>query len=918
MKYTLQDFQNICQPFSTDLVVDLKLGPKDAYDIQSLFKLCANRVDVHSDWGILANRIYHNYLVEKTGHSFVDNVLKLADYFQDDVVDFCKNNKGRLDSILDESRSYDNQAISIAVLANNYLIKKPICDCGQDCENCQILETHSTPEKMYLRIATAMFMPDLDEIEKCYHNLSDKKISGATPTMFNAGLNSGQLASCVIFSVDDTIESIAKNAYDSMMVSADCAGIGTDLSRIRHSKIRNAGMSAGVPGLVKPLNEIVKYVTQGKKRRGSAAIYLAAWHIDIREHIMMRCQVGQNAKDDEKMELFPSVWLSDLFMERCDKDDDWSLFCPNLCKGLTEVWGDEFKELYCKYEKQGRHSAKIKARYLLDLIYESQTKTGLPYICYKDAFNRSNMQKNIGIIRSSNLCVSGDTFILTDKGQLQIKTLVDQKVNVWNGEKFTNTVVKQTGVDQKMVRVTFSNGSVLECTPYHKFYIQNSDNPVQAQELTIGSKLINCKFPILNKSFDGTTPFEKLLNAQLCGHNPNIVGDQLVLKTNNTITVTSIEQLDQVRDTFCFTEKERGMGIFNGVITGQCSEIALHTSNEEIASCNLASICLSNFVKNQNFDFDGLAKATRFAVRFLNRVIDRNNYSGFVKEIKYANLKNRPIGIGMQGLAATYAKMELLFDSKEARELNKKIIQYMYYYAVDESANLATAQEPYPEFPGSPYSQGKLHPDLWRTPDGKKAQFISELDWDGLRLKVRRGVRNSTLLALMPTASSSIIAGQSPCFEPFNFILGTKTILSGQYTVMCQQFVKDMQKLGVWNEELANQISFDGKFGSVQHLQVPDSIKEYPMKIARFKFIIGKYRTSFEIGVREAIIQSVARQPFVCQSQSVNWFGISNKKKWMGNVIGAWKRGAKTGCYYARSVAGAQARKFYVCEGCSA
>jgi ribonucleotide reductase alpha subunit len=331
---------------------------------------------------------------------------------------------------------------------------------------------------------------------------------------------------------------------------------------------------------------------------------------------------------------------------------------------------------------------------------------------------------------------------------------------------------------------------------------------------------------------------------------------------------------------------------------------------------------LSKFVddKTREFNYSYLGEVTRFVIRFMNNIIDRNYYPERIPQIKYANLKNRPLGIGIQGLANTFAKMELLFDSEEAREVNDKIIQTIYYYAVDESANLAQQFGSYPAFEGSPYSKGLLHPDIWRAPNGDRSEFLDCYDWSSLRIKASKGMRNSTLLALMPTATSSIIAEQSPCFEPFNFIVGSKSLISGQYTVVCKEFVEDMQKLGVWNDDFAKQIYFDpdNNIGSIQNIKIPDSIKDSPLKVARWNFLMDKYRTAYEIGARESIKQALQRTPFVCQSQSTNWFvGKPSFNKWFKNVIGSWERGAKTCMYYMRGNSSMKARAAMACEGCT-
>lgn len=1145
MKYTQEQFEEICAPLSTDLSVDLSLGPADSYDLQSLSRLCANRITTHLDWSVLGARL-HLQLIRKTaGKTFSESTNKLGIYLDQDYLNYIIEHKDELNKIPKEENSENRHAIAVGVVDKSYLLKYNKCNnCKQDCPECETFYVGETFEQMYMRIATFVCRPlndtdktgSIEMIKHAYKYLSDNVFSCATPTMYNAGTSRPQCASCFVKTIEDSLHSIEDNWMYTGEISRNSGGIGTDVSKIRHSQIGNAGKSDGVPALLKPYESILVYVDQSKKRKGSAAFYLATWHVDIEEFIMMKVPVGNQKGGHARNkceDLFYSAWIPDIFMERARDDGDWTLFCPKRCPGLTEVWGKELDDLYLRYEREGKGVKTVKARSILHLLFEAQCKKGVPYMCFSDRFNECNMQKNIGVIRSSNLCVDGNTYILTEKGQKKIKNLKDQTIDVWNGQNFTTTTIQQTGENQDMMEIIFSNGSSLKCTPYHKFYIQKNvsrhtpknmyTNPkwvevVEAKDLTVGMKLIKTEFPIVETdkqfpyaythgAFCGDGTYEgKRNDGKLCGKktrdglsycgrhleyeqliptNKNNISDTCIAQLGNIprltlyddkkklvvhldirmtnldqsgrlncklpldlpqkfkvplncciqdklewfagycdmdgtisrngtneslqvgsihkeflvkimlmlqtlgcdpkvtqnkeggkklmpnhkggyqlyecknmyrllvnsndlqtlvelgfspkrlqittrqpqrnakrfITVTSTKHLSKKANTYCFKEEERGMGIFNGVITGQCSEISLHTSDREIASCNLASLCLSKFINDKKeFDYNYLGEVTRFVVRFMNNIIDRNYYPDRIPQIKYANLKNRPLGIGIQGLANVFAKMELLFDSEEARQINDKIMQTIYYYAVDESANLAQEHGSYPAFEGSPYSKGLLHPDIWRAPNGERAQLVDCYNWATLRIKASKGMRNSTLIALMPTATSSIIAEQSPCFEPFNFIIGSKSLISGQYTVVCKEFVEDMQKLGVWNDEFSKQIFYDpdNNIGSVQNLKMPESIKGNKLKEARWTFLLNKYRTAYEIGARESIKQGLQRTPFVCQSQSINWFvGQPNFKKWYKNVLGSWERGAKTCMYYMRGNSSMKARAAMACEGCT-
>ena len=958
-KYQQHQFEEICRPYINGLNVDLSLGPKDATSIRDLSRLCANRIIHGLDWSILGARLNLSIIRSTAGKTFSESTKLLKIYLDPTYYNFVQENAAFLDAIPNEENTNNWHAISVGVLEKTYLLKYNKCgNCKLDCDLCDKFFVGETPEQMYMRIATFICMPDISMIQKAYTLLSSQKFSHATPTMYNAGTTRPQMASCFVLSIQDSLWSIEDHWMYVGEVSRNSGGIGLDASNIRHSYIANAGKSDGVPALLKPFESILHYVDQSKKRQGSAAVFLSVWHIDIEEFINLKVPVGNTEGENKEAikctELFYSVWVQDLFMERAKEDKDWTLFCPKRCPGLTEVWGKEFEKLYLEYEAQGRGLKKVPARKILQQIYAAQCKVGVPYICMADRFNESNMQSNIGIIRSSNLCVSPDTMILTNHGYHPISKLWGKQVCVWNGHEWSETRIRKTGTNQEMWQVVFSNGSTLKCTAYHKFHIQEDiafgkSTVVPTHALKKDMKLINCSFPIVGEFFtdsaqnsasavDDIIPINESIQykqtwvksvftkvgkiskknnmhimsfhkdilikiqfmLQTMGCNPQIVRNRkqksfntqlgkttsswrlfinsrdlyvldlipiekvsLVNSDYAPIRVVSVRKLKERSDTYCFKEDIRGTGIFNGVVTGQCSEISLHTSDKEIASCNLASICLASFVKNSDgreqssrspsatayFDYDELANVTRFVVRILNNVIDRNYYPERIPQIKETNLRNRPLGIGIQGLANTFAKLELMFDSKEAGEINNKIIQTMYYSAVDESANMAVDMGSYPAYPGSPYSRGQLHPDLWKAPNGDRAKFLNDFDWAGLRQKVSKGIRNSTLLALMPTASSSIIAGQEPCFEPFNFIVGSKTLISGQYTQVCREFVHDMEKLGVWSEELGEQLSTDD-LGSTASLKMPDKIKDYPLKVARWNFLMDKYRTAYEIGAK--------------------------------------------------------------------
>ena len=467
----------------------------------------------------------------------------------------------------------------------------------------------------------------------------------------------------------------------------------------------------------------------GGKRNGSFAIYLEPWHADIEEFLKLKLNTGET--EERARDLFYALWISDLFMKRVEDDAQWSLFCPHEAPGLSDVYGDEFDALYTKYEKEGRARKTVSAQKLWFKILDSQIETGTPYLLYKDPANKKSNQKNLGTIKSSNLC----------------------------------------------------------------------------------------------------------------------------------------------------------------------TEIIEYSSPDETAVCNLASIALPAFVSpdNKTFDFDKLREVTASAVKALNKVIDINFYP--IPEAKRSNMRHRPIGLGVQGLADVFARLRLPWETPEATRLNQLIFEHIYYAAVEASSALAMLEGSYETFDGSPASKGILQPDMWSISPITETE--KTLDWASLRVNASHGLRNSLLVAPMPTASTSQILGYTECFEPMTSNIYARRVLAGEYVVVNKYLVSNLMELGIWSESLKQQII--ARNGSVQ------GIKEIPEDVQ------AVYKTSWEIRQRSLIDMAAQRGAFICQSQSLN-LSIENPTyaKLTSMHFHAWKQGLKTGCYYLRTKAPVMAQKFTV------
>ncbi len=632
------------------------------------------------------------------------------------------------------------------------------------------------------------------------------------------------------------------------------------------------------------------------RRNGSIAVYLEPWHADVETFLDIRKNHGN--EEERCRDLFTAMWIPDLFMKRVEANEDWCLMCPDQCKGLSDVYGEEFDKLYESYEKAGKYRKKIKAQQLWMAILKSQIETGTPYILYKDSANRKSNQSNLGVIKSSNLCVAPETNILTRKGYLTIKDLVDQKVEVWNGEEWSEVTVKKTNDHAELIRVATSGSKFLECTPYHKFYIKKSNEIIQLQacDLEPGDELIEWKT-------EG-------------GHD---------IKN----TVISVEHTGRYDETYCFDEPIRHMGIFNGILTGNCSEIIEYSDHTSYASCNLASLALPSYVKYDEsakpyFDFNGLHKNVQNVTRNINKIIDRTYYP--VKETEINNRQHRPIGIGIQGLANVFAMMRIPFDSQDASLLNRQIFETIYHAAVSASMliskkrsemrdeldglsesdsdtqqrrqdilkylNMIPEEEAlieyrgaYSSFKGSPAYYGKLQFDLWNvSPDNGMSW-----DWNELKENIKKyGIRNSLLIAPMPTATTSQILGFNESFEPFTSNIYQRQTLAGEFIIVNKHLVKDLIDLGLWNGDMKNKILLGE--GSIQSIsEIPENIREL-------------YKTAWELKQKVLIDQSIERGPYVCQSQSLNLFVEEPDYNKLTNMhFYSWRKGLKTGMYYLRT-----------------
>jgi ribonucleoside-diphosphate reductase alpha subunit len=858
----------------------------------------------NTDYGELASRISISNNHKNTLPLFSDCIKYLYDnkvYNGRTIIakylyTLVQLNKNMIDKAISNNADYLIDYFGYKTLEKSYLLKSKGI----------IIER---PQYLFMRVALCIHRDNIHNAINTYKLLSLKYYTHATPTLFNAGTINEQLASCFLIAMkDDSISGIYDTLKECALISKHAGGIGLHIHNIRakNSYINGTnGSSNGIVPMLKVFNDTAKYVDQGGgKRNGSFAIYIEPWHADIEDFLELKKNHGN--EDDRARELFYGLWIPDLFMERVKHDDDWTLMCPHECPGLADVWGDEFVKLYEQYEKEGKGRSTIKAQKLWYQIITSQIETGTPYLLYKDACNSKSNQQNLGTIKSSNLCTE---------------------------------IIEYTNEDETAV----CNLASISLSSYVKEYHVSPENKLSDDsDLVILFSKDDCVYCKLS---------QELLDK--CNINYEVIklNDK---KERENIYMNIDSKYDEVVDTM--------------------PQIMITSNKYHRSNLGLDILKWGNF-KNINyigsyhnlvehfrpkFDFVKLADVVKNMTINLNKVIDYNYYP--VKTAENSNTKHRPIGIGVQGLANVFFKMKLPFSSDAAIQLNKDIFETIYFAAVTQSMIISrergdkinqynslkieleetdsnksektkelsinyinklrnlknelkfTSEEfnreshlgSYSSFIGSPISKGQFQFDLW---DIKPSDTH---DWETLRKNVMKyGVRNSLLVAPMPTASTAQILGNYECFEPIISNIYLRRVLAGEYIVVNKYLIDDLSNHDLWNDKMKDMIILNR--GSIQNIpSIPDYIKEL-------------YKTSWEIKQKVLIDMSRDRGAFICQSQSLNLF-MENPdfQKLTSMHFYAWKQGLKTGIYYLRTKSASKAIQFTIdprlnneCESCS-
>lgn len=768
-------------------------------------EICAAKTTIHPDYGKLASRIIISNHHKNTSPSYSEVVQLLWDnkdvlgihspLVNEALYKMVMTNKEKINATLDYEKDFTYDYFGFKTLERAYLMR--VMDTTTN-----IFKIVERPQHLLMRVSLSIHKDDLKEALKAYKLMSEGYFTHATPTLFNMGTKREQASSCFLLTIDeDSIDGIYKTLSDCAKISKYAGGIGIAIHKIRSNKslIRGTnGSSNGIVPMLKVFNETARYVDQGGgKRAGSIALYLEPWHADIEDFLKMKLNTGID--EERARDLFYAVWIPDLFMKRVEADGDWSLMCPDKCPGLYLCYGQEFEDLYEKYEREGRSNKIVKARVIWEAILTAQMETGTPYIGFKDAVNIKNNQKNLGTIQCSNLC--HEICEYTSKDEIAVCNLASVALPKYIEYEITKEICKESG-----------------------------------KEITISK------------------PF---------------------------------------------------------------------------------------------FNFEKMREVVKQIVKNLNKIIDYNYYP--VKEAEYSNRRQRPTGIGISGLSDIFALMRVSFDSEEARVLNREIFENMYYAALEASMEIARKRKKYVQeykriiklgssgtgvlgelteedkkrleelkttyfivddelklpnqyagaystFIGSPMSEGKFQFDLWGVEPSDKMKP----EWEALRADIlKHGIRNSLLIALMPTASTSQILGWNECIEPFTNNIYTRKTLAGTFVIVNKYLIAELLELGIWNQTLKDKIIMAD--GSVQEIiEIPQEMR-------------NRYKTVWELKQKALIDLAADRAPFVCQTQSMNLFVKNPTYKTLSAMhFYSWKKGLKTGIYYLRSQAKTSAQKFSV------
>lgn len=829
------------------------ISPQELTELMS--QICVSFSTENPDYNTLAARLEISNYHQNTPETFLEAMEILFankdsngcvnPLISEELIEITRANYQKIEEQIEYKRDYLFDYFGFKTLQRSYLIKS----AGHPVERIQ---------HMFMRVSLGLHKSDLKSAFISYQFLSQKYFTHATPTLYHSGTPNAQCLSCFLLGTADSVDGMYKTISDCAQISKWAGGIGVHISNIRSrgSYIRGSnGESSGIIPMMRVYNAAARHIDQAGKRKGSIAVYLEPHHPDIMDFLDVRKNSGN--EEARTRDLMTALMIPDLFMQKLDAAlsapstvVDWCLFDPDRCPALEMTYGAAYETLYAEYESKGYYKEKVDIVKLWKKILSSQIETGTPYILYKDRINIHSNQKNIGTIRSSNLCAE----------------------------------IVEYSSDKEYACCSLSSISLGEMVSYHRFDVST----IVTIYTRPGCIYCDLAYELLDKH---EIRYEK-------------------------ITEHDHRMVPQI-----FFDKEH---------IGGYTDLVRYL-RPIINTERLRNVCHT-------------------IVRNLNRVIDVNYYP--VEETRRSNFRHRPLGIGVQGLADFFFKMRIPFESEEAKHANKVLFELIQFYCLEASCELAEEREnimlqyraqfnklggkyfwghyefteeemeltdymgAYATFKGSPLSKGVFQ---FESMGESVENTILKEKWNHLRERIMlHGVRNSLLVALMPTASTSQILGNTECFEPITSNIYTRRTLAGDFVVVNQYLVRDLMARGAWSREIKNQIIAAN--GSVQNLTcLTQEEKEL-------------YKTVWEIKQKALIDLSADRTPFVCQTQSLNLFFEEPKNTTLGSaLIYGWRRGLKTGAYYIRSRPKVQAQQFtiepkaaqsteniIICESCTA
>ena len=761
-------------------------------------QVCASLGTEELDYSTLASRIIISNHHKNTSPSFSETISSLYNNYDihrkqnplvcKDLYEMVMKNKEKLNDYIKYDRDYMIDYFGFKTLEKSYLYRI----------NGKVIER---PQDMYMRVSLGIHGDDFKDALKTYDLMTNKYFIHATPTLFNSGSNRPQLSSCFLVAMkDDSIEGIYETLKQIALISKWSGGIGTHIHNIRgsNSLIRGTnGNATGIIPMLRVFNNTARYVNQGGKRNGSFAFYLEPWHCDITDFLKLRKNHGN--EEERTRDLFLALWIPDLFMKRVKNNENWTLMCPDECPGLSDKYGDDFEELYNHYEKNNMGKKTISAQELWFSILDAQIETGTPYMLYKDACNRKSNQKNIGIIKSSNLCTEIIEVSKPDEIAVCNLASIGLPMFVENGKFNLTKLIEVTRI------ITKNLNKVIDINYYPVKDAETSNK--KHRPIGIGVQGLADVFAKLKIPFESNEA--KILNEEIF----------------QTIYYAALLESMEI------SKKRKPI--------------------------MKRYLYLIEKISNQ-FNID----------------IDRLYENGEVQKLE--NMEDD--------------------ETKELVKLNKILKPIK-----DELINFEKNGGAYSSYYDSPISKGILQFDLWnKTP---LVNSNVSYDWNQLRSDIiENGVRNSLLLAPMPTASTSQILGNNEAFEPYTSNIYARKTLAGEFTVINKHLLNDLGEIGLWDKNMKEEIIYNN--GSIQNIKsIPEDIKL-------------RYKTVWEIKQKCIIDMAADRGIYICQSQSMNLFIAEPNFKVLSSMhFYSWEKGLKTGMYYLRTKPVSNAQQFSIEPG---